>query len=121
EACSQLARSFGGRLRLGQKVNELTCGNGAIVSAPRLVGHAERLFSSAKLRLMKSFCSNLGPCRQGRKRYDIGDELHLAFERWPGLDAAPGKRWIGRKALCDPLSIDNGKLIVCRLQAAVVE
>src|SRR5262249_30484941 len=64
---------------------------------------------------------NLGPRWERRKRDDIGDELHLAFERWPGLYAAPGKRWIGRKTLSDPFGVDYGELVVCRLQTAVVE
>src|SRR5262245_18468451 len=70
---------------------------------------------------MKAFRGNLGARRQGRERDDIGDELHLALERRPRLDAAPGKCWIGRKALSDPFSIGYGELVVCRLKAAVVE
>src|SRR5262249_49835639 len=121
EACSQLARSVGGRLRLGQKGNELTCGNRAIVSAPRLVRHAERLFSSAKLRLMKAFCRERGACRQSRERYEIGDDVHRALERGARLDAARRKRWIWRKALSDPFSIGDGELVIGCLQTTVVE
>ncbi len=71
--------------------------------------------------MMEAFRGNLGPRRQGRKRDDIGDELHLALERRARLDAAPGKRWIGRKALSHPFGIGYGELVVCRLQTAVVE
>src|SRR5258707_15606320 len=70
---------------------------------------------------METFRGNLGARRQGRKRDDIGDELHFALERRPGLDAAPGKRWVGWKALADPFGISYGELVVCCLQTAVVE
>src|SRR5262249_43813382 len=95
--------------------------NGAIVSTPCLVSDPERLFGSAKLSLMKAFRGNLGPRRQGCQRDDIGDELHLAFERRARLDAAPGKSWIGRKTLSDPFGVGDGELVVCRLQTAVGE
>jgi hypothetical protein len=85
------------------------------------VRDSERFFGSAQLRLMEAFCGNLGPRRQGRKRDDIGDKLHLAFERRARLDASPGKRWIRWKALSDPFSVGNGELVVRRLQTAVVE
>src|SRR5262249_28280709 len=115
EACSQLSRSFGGRLRFGQEVNELTRSNGAIVSALCLVRDTKRFFGSAELRLMKAFRGDLGARRHGRERDDIGDELHLAFERRPRLDTSPGKRWIGRKALSDPFGVGYGEFVVCRL------
>src|SRR5262245_8371327 len=70
---------------------------------------------------MKSFCGKFGPRRQGRKRDDIGDKLHLAFERRPRLNASPGKCWIGRKTLSDPFGIGYGELVISRLQTAVVE
>jgi len=117
----QLGGGFGRRLRFRQEVDELARGNRAIVGAPRFVGDAERLFGSAQLRLVEAFRGNLGPRRQGRKRDDIGDELHLALERRPGLDASPRIRWVRRKALSDPFSIGNGELVICRLQTAVVE
>ena len=89
EARSQLGRGFGRRLRFRQEVNELARGNGAIVGAPCFVGDAQRLFGSAQLCLMEAFGGNLGARRERCKRDDIGDELHLAFERRPRLDAAP--------------------------------
>ena len=70
---------------------------------------------------MEAFCGNLGPRRQRRKRDDIGDELHLAFERRPRLDASPRKGWIRRKTLSDPFGVSYGEFVICRLQTAVVE
>src|SRR4029453_16675644 len=102
-------------------MEELARSNGAIVGAPRFVRDPERFFDSAQLRLMKPFRGNLGPRRQGGKRDDIGDELHLALERWSHLDASPRICWVRRKALSDPFSVGNGELVVCRLQTAVVE
>jgi hypothetical protein len=121
EPRGQSGRGFGRGLRLRQEMDELTCGNGAIVSAPCFVGDAERLLGSAQLRLMKSFRGKLGPRRQGGKRDDIGDEFHLALECGPRLNASPRICWVGRKALSDPFSVGNGELVVCRLQTAVVE
>ena len=74
-----------------------------------------------QLRLTEACGCDFGPCRQGRKGENIGDDSALDLERNRPLDSGNRDRRVWREALSNPFGVGNRELLISDLQTAIVE
>src|SRR5262249_51751079 len=117
----KLGRGLRRRHALGQEIRHLARRDCAEISASHYRCESQRFYCGAHLRLPKALARDFGARLQGHECENLGDDaaLDIKLDRSRQYAERKGRAW--RKTRFDHDGFRNAKLIIGRLQAAIVE